>query len=413
MTKLPREYLLVILLFSFSFLTAQNSFEPGYYLNAANNKVSGLIKTQDWRNSPQKIVFKASQDAQTKTISLQELNGFGITNGATYLKKNFKLNISPKRLNNLNFSKDPVFEPKTALLKLLVAGNVNLFVYENDGLKEFFYTKNGSAIKSLVYVQYLVDGNLATNEQYKQQLLNAFSDCKILSQADFLRLNYKQNALVKLVNTYNQCVDPNYTVNGKDSSKTEFTASIFGGANFSSVKIKNNEVATRGGDFGSQTSLRFGAELEALLPFNNQSWAFFAGLANNGKFQATTIQQLPSANTPEQEVTFTYASLNLPLGVRYYFNTSSNSRIGLEAGVFLDFTSEVTLDREITPNVFESTTGSQGVPFFGAGYYYKNLFLRASVDVGKDPVGKTSFVYSSVISSINVVLGYQFNLSKK
>jgi len=74
--------------------------------------------------------------------------------------------------------------------------------------------------------------------------------------------------------------------------------------------------------------------------------------------------------------------------------------------------SEVSLAREFTPNDFDNSSGTQGLLVVGAGFNYKQFFVRGNLELGKDPFKANSSFYESEVSSVNLVLGYQISLSK-
>ncbi|MEP2935950.1 MAG: hypothetical protein ABJM06_13935 [Gilvibacter sp.] len=404
---------LFFMLFICTAMVAQSDYLPGHYINSANQKVTGFIKNEDWKASPNSIQFKATAQGNRQTISIGQMNGFSITGVDAYVKRTFELDVSTDNLNNLTYSKEPVFETRTGMLKELASGAASLYYYEKEGIKEYFYSKGDTEFEPLVHVRYLVGDKVTSNDRYKQQLLNALNDCAKLTESDFVKLNYKRSALTKIFDKYNGCNDASYNSRIGSGTSTSFNLNLYAGANFSNFSLTNDLSATRGGDFGSNTALRFGVELEAILPFNNGSWAVFTGLAKNTAYESTIVQQLSSANTPEQNVTLTYSSINIPIGVRYYIAAGDASRVSLNLGYMFDVVSEISLEREVTANDFENSTGTQGLLFVGAGFHYKQFFVKANLDIGKDPFKANSSFYNSDLSSFNLVVGYSIDLSKK
>ncbi len=394
-------------------IIAQNNFKPGYYTTKSGDTISGLIKNAGWKGNPTSIEFKASENGERKTILAKNMTGFEITNEATFVYKTILLDVSTDNLNNLTFSKVPVYETRTAMIRKLVSGTATLFYYEKEGIKEFFYSKGAVALEPLVYVRYLADDQVSSNAKYKQQLLNAFADCASLEQQDFVNLTYARNSLIKIFDRYNSCSDSNYATSSNYTPNTTFNINVFAGANFASIDLTNTVAPNNGGDFGSQTNLRYGVELEAILPFNNSSWALYTGFAKNTAFESTIVQELSSTNTPEQDVTLTYSSINIPLGVRYYIPAGDDIRISLNAAYMFDVVNEVSLKREFTANDFENAKGTQGLFVVGAGFHYKRFFARANLDISKDPFNANSEFYEADLSSLNLVLGYQIPLGKK
>ncbi|MDC7997457.1 hypothetical protein [Gilvibacter sediminis] len=400
----------ILISLSAATLTAQNKFKAGYYLDNAGQQINGYVKNVDWKNSPNSIDFRITPEGDTETLRLNQIQGFGIDGQVDYVKKTFELDVTSDNLNNLNFSKDPEFETRTGFLEVIVAGPTSLYFYENGGLREYFLSQDDESVEALVYVRYLKDKKVASNNQYKQQLANAMKECSTLSFSDFENLSYSRNSLRKLFENYNVCMDPNYVVERKTKTTTLLNVNVFAGFNSSSYNVKNAASARLGGDFGGQTNLRFGAELEVVLPFNNNGFALYLGFAKNGNFESTITQELSSVNTPEQEVTLTVNTVNMPIGARYYIPVNPDVKISLEAGYHVDIVSEISIERAVTANDFNTTNGSYGYLSIGAGAKYKQFFGRANVDIGKDPFAATTFQYSSDVPSFNFVLGYQIPL---
>lgn len=400
---------LIILFFVANAVVSQNRFKEGYYLNNAGDKITGYIKNVDWKNSPSNIDFRTSPEGDTKTIGLSQMSGFGIHGQVAYVKKTFDLDVKSERLNSLNLSKEPEFESRTALLEVLVEGSATLYYYENQGAKKFFYSIGNDKPEALVFVRYLVGTNVASNDRYKQQLANALVGCASLNFSDFESLNYKQNSLTKLFKQYNLCKDPNYVATSNKKTPTKLNLNLFAGFNASSVEV-TTAMTRSGGDFGNQTNLRFGGEFELLLPFNNNAFGIYLGLAKNSNFESTIVQELSSTTTPSQDVTLTYSTVNLPFGIRYYIPLNENTKFLLDGGYHIDLISELSIDREVTANDFNSENGSYGFLALGAGVQYKQFFVRANVDIGKDPFSASTFGFESDVSSFNLVVGYQIPL---
>lgn len=77
---------------------SQNSFEKGYYIDNANQKVEGLIKNRDWLNNPSKFKFKLSENSQQITLTIRSVKEFGILNKLKYIKQTVQIDRSSERL---------------------------------------------------------------------------------------------------------------------------------------------------------------------------------------------------------------------------------------------------------------------------------------------------------------------------
>jgi len=389
---------------------SQTGFENGHYLRNDGSVVKGLIKNEDWKTNPTSIEFKANAGSEAQTISLLQMKGFEIENKTRYVRARVDVDMSPDNLNNLTINSKPLWEARTVLLRMLIDGKATLYYYEGSGLQKYYFKTDEKPIEALFYKRYLKNGDAAENNQYQQQLLNNLSGCAQLSTADFYGLKYKNSPLTKLFITYNNCVSgegvAGVTNYNPKENKVDFKVNAFVGMNYLSVDVTNSVAPSRGGDFGNAIRLRFGVELEALMPFNNNKWGLFIGFAKNTKFEQTTTQATSSVNNPTQEVTFTYSSFDIPFGIRHYFFVGDDSKVSLHLGYMLDVISEVSIERSITANDLNgsATTGNL---FGGAGFHYKKFSAEARLDFGRDPIEESTFFYEANTTSFSFVLGYQ------
>lgn len=133
---------------------SQISFEPGYYIDNNSQKITGLVKNVDWKNNPSQFSFKASEDAEEMTLSINSVAEFGIYDNMKYVRHNVDIDKSGKNLGQLSNSKDPVFEKEVLFLEVLVEGKASLYSYQSNNLKRFFFSKDGSGVEQLIYKTY-------------------------------------------------------------------------------------------------------------------------------------------------------------------------------------------------------------------------------------------------------------------
>jgi hypothetical protein len=151
---------------------AQITFEKCYFISNSNEKVNCLIKNNDWKLNPSEIKYKLSENSEAKTAYLKGVKEFGFFGDAKYVRRNIKIDRSSSNINNLSKQRNPVFKEEQIFLKLLIEGEASLYIYEDIGLKRYFYNINSSNIEQLVFKSYVTDKNqIKKNNLFKQHLL--------------------------------------------------------------------------------------------------------------------------------------------------------------------------------------------------------------------------------------------------
>ena len=153
-------------------LVAQTAFLPGNYVLNGGTQVEGFIKSEDWKVSPTRIIFRDSESGENKTITVDRIKSFEIDGVAKWVKAKVDLDLSSDNLNNLNTNKNPEWEKRTLWLRTLLEGAATLYYYEDVGFRRFYFKKGDGTIEPLLYKRYMKDGDVAYNNQYQQQQHN-------------------------------------------------------------------------------------------------------------------------------------------------------------------------------------------------------------------------------------------------
>lgn len=53
--------------------SAQIRFEPGYFIDTANQKTECFIKNVDWKNNPTRFDYKLSENGELKTAEISKV----------------------------------------------------------------------------------------------------------------------------------------------------------------------------------------------------------------------------------------------------------------------------------------------------------------------------------------------------
>lgn len=297
---------------------AQINFEKGYYIDNANNRTDCLIRNVAWKNSPSDFKYKFSEDEEAKTKTLNEVKEFSVSESYKFKRFTVTIERSSTESGKLTSNPEPQFAEETLFLKVIVEGTLNLYQYEDGNMIKYFYSDGSHEnAEQLLYMEVNNNGMIRENNRYKQQLYNLMKD-KISKESRYERLSYTKNSILKLFMEYN----------GNESAKNfaerqnqgKINLKITPGVSFASLSVAN--PGNYNIEFDSKAALRIGAEVEYILPFNNNKWSIFTE---------------PSYNNYENEgnngnVAFStkYQTLEIAVGPRHYLYLNQNTRLFLD-----------------------------------------------------------------------------------
>ncbi|MEM7380190.1 MAG: outer membrane beta-barrel protein, partial [Bacteroidota bacterium] len=198
---------------------------------------------------------------------------------------------------------------------------------------------------------------------------------------------------------YNSCKDESYIIPKITSAKVSdrIHLGIRIGANSASLDINNSRTENRDADFGNMTGLRFGAEVELVMPFNRNKWSIYV----NPMYQSYEGEQV----LINQTVSVDYSSLETTFGLRHYFFLSDHSKIFINAGAIFDAPFSSKFDYEIGNDIdIESRMGFN----LGMGYRFKERYgLEVVYTPDRQLLGNFAFLESRY-KTFAFVLSYNF-----
>jgi hypothetical protein len=396
--------LLLLVLFVVHLTIAQNEdFKTGYLIDNNGKKITCLIQDSDWKQYPDKVTYKLNEDSKHQEATLQTTQEIVIPGVAKLVRATVAIDVSMTNINQYNYKKQPVWEDKTLFLEVIVEGEATLYSHILDGDKRFFYHLVGQPVEQLVHKKYLVsETRIAENNAYKQRLLGTLK-CESLSSDTFVNLSYKASSLGKVFMKYNTCKGntvANYDINRykKDLVKVKFRT----GLNFGKMSVTSSRTPAFNTDFSKEVSLLYGLELELRLPFNkDKNWSMvFAPTVR--KYSSETTINTTSPNNPFQDVSVTYNTIQVSLGLRRYFALAGDVKIFVDGFLSVDWSS----DGEIVYSISGKKGGaSKGATTFGfgVGVNYKKFDLMAVLRTKRDPIDGLS----SDFNESSLVLAYQ------
>lgn len=403
-----RFYTIVWSLLISTFCFGQTTYVEAYYINNANSKRTGLIKNTDWNRNPTSFSFKATEDGTVESISINEAKEFGALGLIKYLRADIDLDVSSTTANNISPSREPEYEKRTVFLKTLLEGAYNLFEYKDDKTRKYFYSKNGEpSFNPLVSKIYSNNGrDILYNNDFRTQLYQLIEPSKI-SLKELRNIEYNSRSLTKFFTSLN----PESIVYTKAKSEDWFRLYLRPGLSFNNLDINDlnpSSILNNSVSIDPTTNFRFGAQLEFMLPFNNNKWSFTVEPTFHS--YSASQEQNASPGSPIERVILAeadFSSIKLLSAVRYYMYLNDDFTLFLSGG----FSFDLWLSQELKVTGITSTDFSDefssSVPLhIGLGLMYNKFGFEVNYHTAQDIL--TSFNdYSTDYSIVSLILSYR------
>ncbi len=380
---------------------SQTNYKQGYFIDNQGNTVNCLIRDLDWKNNPTEFDYKLSETSQSKTAKLQDAGEFGISNIAKYQRISVEIDRSSSLTSNLGHDRNLELTKGTFFLKYLVEGPASLYSYEEGNLKRYFYKIDKSQVQQLNYKKYIGgDKKVKENSEYRQQLWNEMR-CGDMSMRSVENLKYKERDFVKYFESYNTCKNQDFVSYRNEGNIDLFNFTIRPGISFSSFKASNEFSNYKDVDFGSKLTARIGAEIELILPFNRGKWAVI---------MEPTFQFFKAEDVLERfDVTLNYKSVQMPLGLRYYFILNQNSKIFVDASYGYEFPlgSKLQYQYKSAPNLdSDLEMHNSGIIICGLGYKYAGKYsVELRYNKNQNLLGEYPY-WNSDYTNFSLIFGY-------
>lgn len=398
--------LFVIVIVTSLSVSAQISFEKGYFINNENQKTECLIKNIDWQNNPSEFNYKLSENSPIEKGTLLSVKEFGIFNANKYVRYTTNIEQSSTLIEKLSESRLPEFKEEQVFLRVLIEGAATLYEYENANIKRFFYTKSDKVIEPLIFKLYRTPENqIAQNNTFRQQLWNELK-CDDFTSKDLEHLKYEKKALINFFITYNKCNHADY-VNLEEKIKRDFFhLTLKPRVNFSSL-TSSSFIEYDNINFKEKSNISLGIEAEFILPFNKNKWSIIVEPAYQ-YYKNRTSFAYKYAVGYILNVAIDYKSVELPMGLRHYFFLNNQSKFYVNAHYIINISSndskfDFTRSDE---SVFNSLKISPRTSFaFGAGYKYKNYGFELRYYTNRNLLGDYLY-YNTDYKTFSAMLSY-------
>lgn len=383
---------------------AQIRFDKGYFINNSGETVDCLIRNVAWRNNPTQFQYKLAEEGQIQIAGLESVKEFGILGESKYVKFVGDIDRSSESLSDMSYDFEPSFNNEELFLKVVIEGKASLYEYRDGNLTRYFFGMQNSEISQLVYKSYLTaDKRALKNKQYKKQLQDDLI-CKDITLTTISELEYDKKELIKLFVDYNTCVNSEFTDFTKNNNNGAFNISLKPGIQNASVSLERTgqyHSATRPYklNFGGQQRFSFGVEVEYIFPFNKNKWSFFIEPTYISPYK---VEQEVEVDNESLEVK--YSSIDIPVGIRYYFFLNDKSKISVDVSYVMNFAVGNSLfDYERSEDLSIKRGANSMV---GLGYIYSNKYSIEVRHGFKRQLFNYSF-YDSKYKTTSIVFGYK------
>mmetsp|Transcript_49918 Transcript_49918/g.99372 ORF Transcript_49918/g.99372 Transcript_49918/m.99372 type:complete len:404 (-) Transcript_49918:88-1299(-) len=397
--SLLRKFLFVTVFMITCISYAQVVFEPAYYIDNSNSKIEGLIQNVEWVNNPSEIKFKANEQSESETITIENIKEFGIVNGAVYSRYDVAIDKSSDDNDNLSEVRSPEFENETLLLKKIIEGKASLYYYSGFGVKRFFYTLDDSSVKQLVYKRFQNSGTeIRVNELYKQELKTDLT-CATISESTYKNLNYTLSSLTSFFKLYNECSGSTSVVYNQISKRTTSDKNvrlrIKAGARSNSFSFESSGGLTTA-ELPNQIGVQVGLEGEFIFQFNRNKWS---ALLEATYFNYSDEDRIRISSF-DQNVTVEYSGLEVGFGARHSLFLENKSRLFINAGFVVPLSFNQSLTQTVSADFEEFNTAINAS--FGAGFEYEDFSVEVRYNTPRNLIDDINASYASY----SITVGY-------
>lgn len=391
-----------VLLLAFPFflvhhLSAQQSFETGYVIDQTGRREVVDIFNLDWRFHPDTIeLLRAGITTRVATEDLQE---FGIGSKARYVNLPVLLEKSSVQYGHLPTDK-PVPQIERTLLRVEVEGNATLYSYLQPLVTKFFVARGDGLPKQLVYTRTLVKTDKVSESRLFIKQLQAHLDCSGMG-AIKESLHYNLRNIKKIVQDYNDCsgaVDQ-VVYENEMPGRRAVRLTVLAGLHRATLKLKDAQQAGEYAAYTTKPTLRIGLDLEFVLPFGGDKFAFLFR-PNYYRIQSDTGNSGGANSAP---LYADYHAVDLPFAMRYYSFLNDDVKLFLSGGMGVTLNSgNLYWNSFKTTGISRTTTlaaevGTRYRERWNLSLGYERYFTTPT---------KTFQTYKSNISALRLMLGF-------
>src|ERR1035437_3699675 len=298
----------------------QIKYEKGYFINNDHKRIECLIKNMDWKYNPVDYTYKLEESGTPVKGNLITVREFVITNSCRLVNATVRIDPSNEPAEGAKNELDPVWARKTLFLRVLLEGKANLYGYEAQKLRRYFYSLNDTAITPLIYKEIQHGSTITKNTGFRQQLWDKLRMPKANMEL-ITKVNYTDNDLKQYFKSYNGGFSDPITELKPVEKRSYLNLKLTPGMNMNSEKMTVYELqgVTNDFTFKSKSDFRIGLEAELSIPFDKYKW----GILFEPTYQSYQSDAVSNGGT----ASLTLSSVEFPIGLRYYVYINDNTRL--------------------------------------------------------------------------------------
>ncbi|ANW96435.1 hypothetical protein AXE80_09155 [Wenyingzhuangia fucanilytica] len=391
---------------------AQDQFEKGYFIDNDNQKTDCYIKNKDWKYNPTDFKYKLLESSDKEEATISAVKEFKILNSVKFVRATVDIDKSSEFNNRLSKVRNPEFKEETLYLKVLVDDEASLYQYEESSLIRFFYKVKDNEIKQLIYKHYKSPLNknvTSKNTDFKKQIYNDLKSENI-TLVKTLELEYDKKSLVEIFEEYNQNTNQEYQVYNFRKKRDLFNLNLKLGIDYPNAIItNNNNPQYKNVNSGKQFQIRYGIEAEFIIPVMNNKWAIIIEPTYQSfKSKSTQTTNAPFVVERTFELDIDYKSIELPIGVRYYYFLNKKSKLFINASFIYDFyfkNSSINIKKTNSNSKLDIATTPYNLSL-GIGYkYHKKVSVELRCYSTRD-LTKQYLSWESNYNNLSLIVGY-------
>ncbi len=383
---------------------SQITYDKGYFINNENQKVDCFIKNHQWRSNPEKFEYKLTEGGEIKKETIKSVKEFGIDGMYQFVRRTVDMDKSTSVINNLTYFEEPRYEEEELFLRVLVRGEYTLYQYSKGGFKRYFFGKNDSDIKQLVFKMYREDGKIKENKEFHHQLWDHLK-CPSIGRSTITKVRYIKDDLSNFFVTYNECKNIDFVDFSKEGKRDFFNLNVRPRYNYSSLMIKNatgNETIDINFDY--QSGFSIGLEAEFIFPFNRNKWAFIIEPTYQ-TFNAETNFYVENSYEKNITAKVEYTSVEATLGIRHYMFLNENSKFFVNGSYGFDIYSKSNIEFPLNFTLRTFEIEAIGNLAIGGGYKFKDKYsAEFRYHVNRNALGDDT--WNSELRTFSFILGY-------
>ncbi len=381
-----KNFLIVLFLLFTQTIFSQARFQKGYYITNDGTKISCELEMRKWSTWNNNFLT-IKENKEIKKISIAEISEFGIDNTIKFITSVAQLDSSYNDMKKLDFDREPTFETKRILLKVIVEGEYSLYQYLHNNIRKYFYQSKNAPLTQLIYKRYFYNSpaKVNINNDYLNQL-KAINTCQNTSPL----VNYEYESMKSFFIKLNDCTQNEILFAEGNNLRATVGFGIFAGVNIATFKVKRLAIQEFANISGTSPSIGF--EVNYTIPQVTNA----IRLNFSAAYSAYDVKEgvvFPPFNSPS-DVNITYADILMGGEAKYLFYIAQEQHINFGVGLYTpilleDYTySQTDLGISLADN-----KGIKVVAGFMAGYTYNKLGISVYYSSGSGNLfeGRSSF----------------------